>query len=70
MSVLILRTDEVRQRNKQLEAEVASLKAQGRVWAKQRSVLVHNLGTLLKTAEVEMSRKDNEISKSGLHFHM
>lgn len=55
--------EEMEKRNARLEAEVAGLKNQGRVWAKQRSVLVHNLGALLKTAETEMARKDAEISK-------
>lgn len=55
--------EETEKRNAELEAEMAELKNQGRVWAKQRMVLVHNLGTLLKTAEIEMARKDAEISK-------
>lgn len=50
-------------RIRELEEEVKGLSEEGRVWAKQRAVLVHNLGTLLKTARVEVGRKDAEIAK-------
>lgn len=50
-------------RIRELEGEVRGLNEEKRVWAKQRAVLVHNLGTLLKTARVEVGRKDTEIAK-------
>lgn len=39
------------------------LEMEKKVWLKQRSVLVGNLGAIVKTAKVEIGRKDAEISK-------
>ena len=44
------------------------MRSEKRVWAKQRSVLVHNMTSLLKTAKVEISRKDGEIGRSSEHI--
>lgn len=51
------------ERVRKLETEVDKMKANGRVWAKQRTILVHNMATVLKTAQAEVSRKDGQIRK-------
>lgn len=48
---------------RKLEAELDKMKGNGRVWAKQRTILIHNLGTVLKTAQSEIGRKDAQIRK-------
>lgn len=52
-----------RKRVEELEKEVVGLKEEKRVWAKQRAVLMHNLGTVLKTGRGEITRKDRDIGK-------
>lgn len=55
--------EELRKRVRQMEHEMSTMKRERLVWAKQRSILVENMGSLLRTAQVEVGRKDKEISK-------
>lgn len=55
--------EELRKRVRQMEHEMSTMKRERLVWAKQRSILVENLGSVLQTAQVEVGRKDKEISK-------
>lgn len=57
--------EELRKRVREMEQEVGTMKRERLVWAKQRSILVENMGSLLRTAQVEAGRKDKEISKLG-----
>lgn len=57
-------TETAEERVKALEKELEGVRNEGRVWAKQRSVLVHNLASVVKTAKAEILRKDGEIGKS------
>lgn len=43
------------------------MKGNAKVWAKQRMILIHNMGSVLKTAQAEISRKDCRIRKSVLY---
>ena len=55
--------EELKQRNLELEKDLDSLRKQERIWKKQRAVLVHNLGALLKTARNEIARRDRTIEQ-------
>lgn len=50
----------------QLEAQLEKMNVNGKVWAKQRNVLIHNLASVLKTAQAEIRRKDIQL---GTSFH-
>lgn len=58
--------EEANRKVEMLQKEVGELRTEKRVWAKQRAVLVHNLGAVLKTGRLEMRRKDREIGKGGV----
>lgn len=55
--------EEASKKMRELEEQVSKLTMQGRVWAKQRGILVHNMSSLLQTAKVEIGRKDAEIGR-------
>jgi hypothetical protein len=54
-------SERLRAENADLRQQVEKLQLEGRVWMKQRSILVSNMSALLKTARAELDRRAKEI---------